>query len=148
MSRRRNGEKEPMDSNFRFLLVDDSPLAIKVMRVCLNSLGYDAISEANDGKHALDLMYAAKAERNQYGMIFLDWSMPGMNGLDVLNQCKATPDFAEIAVVVFSANRDEVTVMRAMKAGATDYITKPIAPEELTQRVAEILNNLKLKKAQ
>jgi len=136
-----------MSETLRFLLVDDSPLAIKVMRACLNSLGHSEVTEANDGKHALDLMYLAKAERKQYHLIFLDWSMPGMNGMDVLSQIKAIPGF-NVPVVVFSANRDEATILRAMKAGAVDYITKPIAPVDLTNRVAKILNNLKLKKAQ
>jgi DNA-binding response OmpR family regulator len=86
-----------------------------------------------DGVQALE---AVRSERPD--AVVLDVMMPGLSGYEVLEQIKADPDLKGIPVVMLTAQSQEGDILRGIKLGAADYITKPFRPAELVARVMRL----------
>jgi putative two-component system response regulator len=71
----------------------------------------------------------------QPDLITLDLMMPGLTGFEVCELLHGNPEFSEIPIVIVSASDDSESKARAMKAGATDYITKPFEADELMHKI-------------
>ncbi len=112
------------------LLVDDEPANIQVLFAALQNLG--KVQFATNGKKAIQL-----AEETPPDIIFLDYFMPDMNGLEVCKAIKANPTLENAQIIFVSGSSDTVEVELALDAGAFDFMTKPIIPK-LVQRKVEI----------
>jgi DNA-binding response OmpR family regulator len=75
-------------------------------------------------------------------LIMMDVRMPKLTGYEACRQLKAIDSVKEIPVVFLSAKGQDDEINTGIEAGAIDYILKPFAPEELTKRIAEILNQI------
>lgn len=111
------------------LVVDDDPDAIEIVSTYLEAKGY-RVASAADGREAL-----AKIEEIHPALILLDVMMPGMDGWEVARIVKNHPDFTDIRVVMLTARSDFTDKQEGLRAGADDYIVKPIRLEELGQKV-------------
>lgn len=111
------------------LVVDDDPNSLDIARTYLESRGY-TVATALDGKEAL-----AKLEQIRPGVVLLDVMMPGMDGWEVARVIKNHPDYKDVRVVMLTARSDFQDKHEGLRAGADDYIVKPIRLEELGQRV-------------
>ncbi len=114
------------------LVVEDGQSQREMLRDFLRKEGH-AVSEAESGDRALQ-----RVREGHYDLILLDYKMPGMNGMEVLQAVKGINP--EIDVVIITAYGTIETAVDAMKAGALDYITKPVEFEELlllVERVSE-----------
>lgn len=78
----------------------------------------------------------AKASKNDYDVLVLDITMPGRNGLDVLKQLKS--EKPDLQVLILSIHPEEQYAVRCLKAGASGYLTKESAPDELTAAIRKI----------
>ena len=117
----------------KILIVDDEPDILRLTSLRLRKLGYDVLT-AVDGKEALD------AIRNENpDLVLLDLLIPFMNGAEVCEQVKNDKTLKHIPIILFTAHSDTMTAEKAKKLGAEDYIIKPFDPEELTDKVEEIL---------
>jgi DNA-binding NtrC family response regulator len=105
------------------LVVEDGQSQREVMRDFLREKGHD-VSEAEQGEEALDLL-----GRNYVDLLLIDYKMPGMDGMELLERVKRVNP--EIDVIMMTAYGTVETAVQAMKAGAADYITKPIELDEL-----------------
>lgn len=110
----------------RILVVDDESQITRVLRTALSSQGYD-IRTANDGDTALEI-----AKDWPPDMVVTDLAMPGMDGLELCRRLRAT---TKIPIIVLSVRGEERTKVKALDAGADDYVTKPFGMEELLARV-------------
>lgn len=119
----------------RILIVDDDPLLCNLLRMALNRAGYETV-EAYAGDAALK--YLAE---NMVDLILLDVMMADINGFDVLRKMKADPRLSEIPVVFLTARVDAISQKTGMDIGAVEYLTKPITPEALLERIQAVLNN-------
>jgi DNA-binding response OmpR family regulator len=115
--------------NTPILVVDDDPNSLDIARTYLESRGY-TVATALDGKEAL-----AKLEQIRPSIVLLDVMMPGMDGWEVARVIKNHPDFKDVRVVMLTARSDFQDKHEGLRAGADDYIVKPIRLEELGQRV-------------
>jgi DNA-binding response OmpR family regulator len=115
--------------NAPILVVDDDPNSLDIARTYLESRGY-TVATALDGKEAL-----AKLEQIRPSIVLLDVMMPGMDGWEVARVIKNHPDFKDVRVVMLTARSDFQDKHEGLRAGADDYIVKPIRLEELGQRV-------------
>lgn len=111
------------------LVVDDDPNSLDIARTYLESRGY-TVATALDGKEAL-----AKLEQVRPAVVLLDVMMPGMDGWEVARVIKNHPDYKDVRVVMLTARSDFQDKHEGLRAGADDYIVKPIRLEELGQRV-------------
>jgi DNA-binding NtrC family response regulator len=123
-------------SQRRILVVDDDESLRRVTQVQLEQSGYE-VAAAADGNEALAVL-----ERFPADMVITDLKMPGMSGLDLLKRIRAeTPEIVVIMVTAFGTIENAV---EAMRAGAYDYITKPVQIEELRMTVSRALEHLDL----
>lgn len=115
------------------LVVDDEEGIRTVLRLALARAGYDVV-EAEDGEEALQRIAEMTPEA-----VILDVMMPGMGGYAVCQVLREEPATAALPVLMLSARTDARSRQAGMAAGATKYLTKPLAPEELLRHVAEVL---------
>src|SRR6266403_969959 len=115
-----------MSEHKRILVVDDEPQITRVLRTSLSSHGYD-IRVANDGDTALEIMKDWSPD-----MVITDLAMPNMDGLEL---CRRLRTKTQIPILVLSVRGEERTKVKALDAGADDYVTKPFGIEELLARV-------------
>jgi two-component system cell cycle response regulator len=114
------------------LIVDGVATNRIVMKVKLAAAGYRTLSAA-DAQSCLDL-----ARRNQPDLILLDVDMPGIGGIDLLLALRADPQTARTLVVMFSANQNADLRLAALKAGADEFLTKPIDDQTLFARLRNL----------
>ena len=111
------------------LVVDDDPNSLDIVRTYLESRGY-AVTTAQNGKEAL-----ARMEEVRPAVVLLDVMMPGMDGWEVARVIKNHPQFGDVRVVMLTARSDFSDKHEGLRAGADDYLVKPIRLEELGNRV-------------
>lgn len=110
----------------RALIVDDEPIARKVLREELELLdSIEVVAEAENGEAALQKILSIKPD-----IVFLDIQMPGMDGFEVLNRLKG----GHLPAIVIVTAYDQHAI-RAFEAGAADYLLKPISQQRLTLAV-------------
>jgi two-component system, OmpR family, KDP operon response regulator KdpE len=114
----------------RVLVVDDEPQIVRGLRVILQNAGY-RVEEATTKKEALDAVSVRPPDA-----IVLDLVLPDGNGVEVLAEVRR---WSQTPVVVLSAVGDEEQKVRALDAGADDYVTKPFGTEELLARMRAVL---------
>ena len=110
------------------LIVDDEPAIRSTLKNTL--IGQYIAIEAESGATAIDL-----ANESPPDLIILDVEMPGLNGIEVCKQLKASPRTKRIPVMLISSGRGKEEVILGLQAGADDYLSKPIYPPEILARV-------------
>ena len=110
----------------RILVCDDEQQILRALRVILRDSGFEALP-ANDAEEALDVA----AVQNPDGAI-IDLVLPGADGVEL---CRRLREWSDMPVIVLSAVGDEDAKVRALAAGADDYVTKPFGPRELVARL-------------
>lgn len=120
-------------SSANILVVDDDSQIRRVMRNALSSHGY-AIIEARNGEEALQKVRAERLD-----LIILDLNMPDMDGIEVCRETRAVSNLPIIMLTVRSAENDKV---RALDAGADDYVVKPFGIDELLARIRAALRRV------
>lgn len=114
----------------RILVVDDEPQIRRVLRTTLASRGY-IITEAESGEEAVE---AIRGERTD--LILLDVNMPGIGGFAA---CREIREQSDIPILMLTVRDSESDKVRALDAGADDYVVKPFGIEELLARIRAAL---------
>jgi two-component system cell cycle response regulator len=117
----------------RVLVVDDIPANVKLLEARLLAEYFDVVT-AEDGFKAL-----AICDEEQVDIILLDIMMPGMDGFEVCERLKANPKTAHIPVVMVTALDQPSDRVRGLKAGADDFLTKPVNDLQLIARVKSLV---------
>lgn len=120
----------------RILVVDDDDSLRRVTQVQLEQSGYQ-LSTASDGHEALIILQKAPQD-----LVITDLKMPGLSGMDLLERIRT--DYPEIIVIMVTAFGTVETAVEAMKAGAYDYITKPVNLDELKLVISRALAHQRL----
>jgi len=115
------------------LCVDDERLNIQLYRAILEGVGYTVLS-ADNGPKALELL-----ENTEVDLIILDLMMPGMNGIEVLEQLRKRQRTATTPIVIATAMTDRAMKLKALESGANDFLSKPLDRPELLLRVRNLL---------
>ncbi len=122
------------------LVVDDHMLMRRLVSQHLNTLGFGHVETAINGQEALDMMEARmNAGSSKFHIVFLDWSMPVMDGLRLLTHCRADSRYDHVAFVMLTAESEQSNVLKALQAGATSYIVKPVSQEMLGHKIKNVL---------
>jgi two-component system KDP operon response regulator KdpE len=118
----------------RVLVCDDEPQILRALRVILRDAGYEAITAAG-GEEALD-----RAAVKPPAAAILDLMLPDLDGVEVTRRLR---EWSEMPIIVLSAVGEEGAKVRALAAGADDYVTKPFGPPELVARLEAVLRRAK-----
>ncbi len=117
----------------KILVVDDEESIRTVVSFTLEQAGYHVETAAN-GDEALEKVYAQTPD-----LILLDLMMPMVDGWEVLRLLRANPETEKIPVVLLTAKGEIRDKMFALQQGASDYIAKPFAKQDLLTRIGELL---------
>lgn len=117
----------------KILIAEDERDIRDLVAFTLRFAGHDVVAVGN-GEEAVD---AARVEKP--ALILMDVRMPRMTGYEACAVMKADAELSQIPVVFLSAKGQESEIRTGLDAGAAEYMLKPFAPAELTQRVAELL---------
>ena len=121
---------------FKILWADDEIDLLKPHILFLENKGYD-VTPVNSGSDALDF-----CDQNYYDVVFLDENMPGMSGLEVLTRIKSK--LPNLPVVMITKNQEEEIMEEAIGSKISDYLIKPLNPNQILLAVKRILENKRL----
>jgi class 3 adenylate cyclase len=122
------------------LVVDDSRMMRLALIRALNGLGFRNITEAANGRQALDLALA-----NPFDLMLLDMEMPEMTGMEVLNAMKDKPELSGLPVIVVSGAEQVENAVQCIELGAEDFLPKPFSPTLLRARVTSSIEKKRLR---
>jgi DNA-binding response OmpR family regulator len=117
----------------RILVVDDQAEIREMTATVLRGAGH-AVTTADSGTEALRALRAAG-----FDLVLLDINMPGMDGWETLRLLRADEAAGSVTVAMFSVKGEIRDKVQGLQAGATDFITKPFAVDELLERVARLI---------
>jgi two-component system, OmpR family, KDP operon response regulator KdpE len=112
------------------LIIDDEPQIRRFLGISLRAQGY-VVSEAGDGRSGLEALATGGAD-----LVILDLGLPDLDGMEVLRELRA---WSSVPVIVLSVRASEGEKVRALDAGANDYMTKPFGVQELSARLRGLL---------
>ncbi|MES2090558.1 MAG: response regulator [Pseudomonadota bacterium] len=113
----------------KILLVDDSKTELHVLSDLLIKRGYK-VRTAENGEEALRRLQEEKPD-----LILMDVVMPGQNGFQLTRAITRDPAFADVPVIICSSKNQETDRVWGMRQGASDYVVKPVNPEELLAKI-------------
>ena len=122
-----------MTASKTILIADDEPLLTEMLEFRLQAKGFGT-TVASDGREALE-----KFASERPSAVVLDAMMPVHDGMEVLRRIRMDEEHGDVPVIMLSARRSEEDIVRALEAGASDYIVKPFLPEELMVRLQRFL---------
>jgi two-component system, chemotaxis family, chemotaxis protein CheY len=118
----------------KILTVDDSISIRKMIEFALKSKGYTVVA-AGDGQEGLEVL--ERGER--FDLVVLDINMPRMDGLTLLKNIRAKPEWGRLPVLMLTTEGQDGDRDTAIGLGASDYMVKPFKPTELLERVGKLL---------
>lgn len=124
----------------KLLVVDDAETIRSFMSMLLKNAGYDVI-QASNGLEGLRLACEEKPD-----LILLDIEMPLMDGIECCRQIKQDATCEDIRIIMVTTLSKYSKVTEAFKAGADDYIVKPVDPKELRDKVQELVKFIEMRK--
>ncbi|MGH7459082.1 MAG: response regulator [Longimicrobiaceae bacterium] len=120
----------------RILVVDDEPDISALVAYHLAKESY-RVSTASDGPEALQAIEADRPD-----LVVLDLMLPGMSGLEVLEELRRRPETNGVPVLLLTARKEEEDRVEGLRLGADDYLAKPFSPRELVLRVGAVLRRV------
>ena len=116
------------------LVVDDSRIMRNIVKNTFSELKIPCdFLEAENGAKALQLL-----ETNKVSIVFLDWNMPEMDGMQFLKKVRSMPDYKNLPIIMVTSEAAKYNVVEALQNGATDYIIKPVREKVFMEKLAEI----------
>jgi two-component system NtrC family sensor kinase len=114
----------------KILIADDSSIEAEQVRRTLEALPGAVITVVEDGAAAV-----REAKNTRFDLLLVDYEMPALNGLQVVRLLRGTWSRLELPILVLTVRDDVQTKVLSLRQGASDYVTKPVQPEELLARV-------------
>ena len=115
------------------LIVDDDPLIRKLILTTLQDVAGFELREAGDGLAAIETANELRPD-----IVFLDYDMPRLNGIETCRRLRSDPVTADATIIMLTAMSDQPAQERAVNAGADLFLTKPFSPLRLLRLVDEL----------
>jgi CheY-like chemotaxis protein len=116
------------------MIVDDEALAIEVTRLHLEDAGFTHFVSVTDATKALERVAESRPD-----ILLLDLMMPGLSGFEILELMESHHILKDVPTIILTASTEPQTKLRALRLGATEFLTKPVDPSELVLRVRNTL---------
>jgi two-component system, chemotaxis family, chemotaxis protein CheY len=114
----------------KVLVVDDSRAIRRILSSMLTEIGF-AVAEASHGREALEHLRA----HADMDLVLVDWNMPEMNGLELVQAVRREERFASIPLMMVTTETEMSQVVRALEAGAQEYVMKPFTKEVIEEKL-------------
>jgi two-component system chemotaxis response regulator CheY len=115
----------------RALVVDDSRAMRMILSRTLTESGFEVVQAAN-GREALEIM---EREGASIGLVLLDWNMPEITGIEVLEKLRSQSAFNGVRLVMVTTETEIEQMARALEAGADEYVMKPFTREAVEDKL-------------
>jgi two-component system, chemotaxis family, chemotaxis protein CheY len=115
----------------RALVIDDSRTVRTIIRKILTEVGLEVV-EAGNGREGLDQLQRI----SDVDLILIDWNMPEMNGLEFIQAVRSDRTFDEVRIMMVTTETEQVQVIRALEAGANEYLMKPFTKDILVAKLS------------
>ena len=112
------------------LIIDDSRTMRRIVTKILADLGYETF-EAGDGQEALSVM----ENEPGIGLCCIDWNMPVMDGLTFVKKVREVAEWRDVTLMMITTESEHGQIVRALAAGAHEYVIKPFTPEAIAQKL-------------
>jgi len=122
-----------LDLKEKILIVDDFATMRRIVKNLLKQLGYENITEAEDGEQAY-----AKLKGGGFKFVVSDWNMPNLDGLGLVQKVRSDPELKAMPFLMVTAEAEKEKVIEAIKAGVSNYIVKPFTAETLKEKMDKI----------
>ena len=122
------------ENGLKILVVDDSLVIRRLMKIYLGRMGIEEIVEAPNGKKALE-----ELGTDNFDLIISDWSMPGKTGLNFLKAVRADKKYSKIPFVMLTAEGLKDSIAAANQAGVSKYILKPFNFKTIEKEIGSML---------
>lgn len=129
-----NESLDVMVKSARILMVDDEPINMEVLQIHLEAEGYSNFISISDSSQAIQRIRDADPE-----VVLLDLMMPVVSGFDILVELRADELFQHLPVLVLTSSNDSETKLKALRLGASDFLSKPVDASELALRLRNTL---------
>ncbi|GAT71116.1 histidine kinase [Planomonospora sphaerica] len=114
------------------MIIDDSRAMRLILRRIVTQLGFE-VHEAGNGKEALDLLETVDPMPQ---VALIDWNMPVMNGLEFVTAVRSQERFRQMTLMMVTTESEHGQIVRALAAGAHEYVIKPFTPEAIAEKLA------------
>ena len=118
------------------LLVEDDEVTAYMLEYLLQREGY-IVTNVPDGKQALEMIN----NKPPFSLALLDIMVPYISGFELISHIRSLPDWDKTPVIMISGKSQEKDIIKALDAGATDYIVKPFQPGEVLARIRKSVSN-------
>ena len=117
------------------LIVDDSAAIRKILQRMLGQSGLPLgiVLEAGDGVEALE-----KMKNQSVNLVLSDINMPNMDGIQLLSELKANPEYRHVPVIMITTEGGESKVMEAVQLGAAGYVRKPFTADQIKEKLSSL----------
>ncbi len=122
----------------RILVVDDFATMRRIIKNLLHDLGFDNITEADNGVNALNTL-----KNQRIDFMILDWSMPEMDGLTLLKKVREDENLKNLPILMVTAEARKEMIIEAAKAGVNGYIVKPFTANTLQEKINQVFESKK-----
>lgn len=122
----------------QILVVDDSKVMREMMIACLRGQDGFSFEQASSGLEAIEQL-----SLKSFDLLLLDLNMPDIGGIEVVEFVRSQDRICNVPIIIVTTRGDEDSKARAMQVGATRYLTKPFAPDNIQAEVASVLNAAK-----
>lgn len=116
------------------LIADDFPTMRKIVKSVLKQLGYQNVTEAEDGEIALTILKT----NSSIEFVVSDWNMPNMTGIELLKAVRADPKLKHLPFLMVTAEADKDNIVEAVKSGVSNYIVKPFNAATMKEKIEKI----------
>ncbi|GGS86378.1 chemotaxis protein CheY [Planobispora rosea] len=114
------------------LVIDDSRAMRLILRRIVTQLGFE-VHEAGNGREALELLETLDPMPQ---VALIDWNMPEMNGLEFVTAVRSQERFRRMTLMMVTTESEHGQIVRALAAGAHEYVIKPFTPEAIAEKLA------------
>ena len=113
------------------LVVDDSRAMRSILARLMTGLGFE-VSQAGDGAEALSVIEGGVRP----DVVLVDWNMPVMDGLTFIKTVRSRDDLRDISLMMVTTESEQAQIVRALAAGAHEYVIKPFSDEVIAEKLA------------
>lgn len=121
----------------KILVVDDFSTMRRIIKNLLRDLGFNNVSEADDGATALPML-----QSTHFDFLITDWNMPNMKGIDLLKAIRSDEKLKKLPVLLVTAEAKKEQIIEAANAGVNGYVVKPFTAETLKQKIEKIFERI------
>lgn len=118
------------------LIIDDSDVMVNLIKNELGQMGYSNVQTASNGKVGLEMIAAAVGAGTPFDLLFVDWNMPEMSGVELLVQLRALPHGKDVTFIMVTGQATKKDVVEAIQKGANGYILKPFTRQSFSEAMS------------